>query len=117
MTETKQATKAVGVTSSSNTSSHTDQQGHGSLFISMAIDMSWRLAIVILLPIIGGVELDKALNLSPACTIAGFLLAMAGMAWVMWQTLQTANRLPVPKLTAAQKRAIKKQYDEDDDDA
>jgi len=81
----------------------------------MAIDMSWKLAIVVLVPIIGGYELDKHLKTSPAFIIAGFLLAMAGMALVMWQTLQTANSLPVPKLTTDQKRAIKKSYEEDDE--
>lgn len=90
-------------------------KSHGSLFAGMALDMSWRLAIAVLVPIIGGFELDKNFNTTPVLTIIGFVLAMAGMALVMWQTLQTANQLPVPKLTAAQKRAIKKGYEEDDD--
>lgn len=83
----------------------------------MALDMSWRLAIAVLVPIIGGVELDKRLKTSPTLTIIGFGLAMIGMGLVLWQTLQSANRLPVPKLTAAQRKAIQKQYEEDDDDA
>lgn len=83
----------------------------------MALDMSWRLAVVVLVPTIGGFELDQHLHTTPTLTIIGFILAMAGMALVMWQTLQAANRLPVPKLSAAQKRAVKKQYDEEDDDA
>ncbi len=86
-----------------------------SVFVGMALDMSWRLAIAVLVPIVGGFELDKKFNTTPALTVIGFVLAMLGMALVMWQTLQTANRLPVPKLTAAQKRAVKKSYEEDDD--
>jgi len=35
---------------------------------------------------------------------------------VMWQAVQLANRLPVPKLTAAQKRQIQKSYEEEDAD-
>jgi F0F1-type ATP synthase assembly protein I len=70
---------------------------HGSAFIGLALDMSWRLAIVVLVPIIGGFELDQRLKTSPLLTVVGFLLAMGGMAIVLWQTLQTANRMPVPK--------------------
>ncbi|HVX24017.1 MAG TPA: AtpZ/AtpI family protein [Candidatus Saccharimonadales bacterium] len=86
-----------------------------AVFIAMALDMSWRLALAILIPMIGGAELDKYAHTSPAFLIVGFVLAMLGMGLILWQTLQQANRLPVPKLSAAQKRAIKKQYEEDDD--
>ena len=68
-----------------------------------------------LVPIIGGFELDKRLKTSPWLTIVGFILAMAGMALVMWRSLQIANSQPVPKLTAAEKRALKKQDEEDDE--
>lgn len=66
-----------------------------SVFIGMALDMSWRLAIVVLVPIIGGAELDKILHTEPLLLIIGFVLALAGMALVMWQTLQTANQATV----------------------
>jgi hypothetical protein len=72
-------------------SSKVDQTSHSSVFISQALDMSWRLAIVIILPIVGGFKLDKALDLTPVLTITGFFLAMGGMAYVMWRTLQKAN--------------------------
>ncbi|MEK7594911.1 MAG: AtpZ/AtpI family protein [Patescibacteria group bacterium] len=67
-----------------------------SVFIGAALDMSWRLAVVVLVPIIGGFELDKALDMTPLLTIVGFLIAMVGMGLVMWRTLQEANKLPVP---------------------
>ncbi len=86
-----------------------------SIFVTQALDMSWRLAIAVLVPIIGGYELDQHFNSTPTLTIIGFVLAMAGMAVVLWQVLQAANQIPVPKLTAAQKKAIKRQYAEDDD--
>lgn len=68
-----------------------------SVFISLALDMSWRLAIVVLVPIIGGFELDKRLHTSPLLVIVGFLLAMAGVALVLWQMLHIANQMPVDK--------------------
>jgi len=60
-------------------------------FVSMGLDMTWRLAIVVLVPIVGGFELDRRLETTPVFTVVGFFLAMGGMALVMWQTLQKAN--------------------------
>jgi F0F1-type ATP synthase assembly protein I len=66
------------------------------VFVGMALDMSWRLAVVVLVPIIGGFELDKAFNTSPLLVIVGFVLAMLGMALVMKQTVDAANDMPLP---------------------
>ncbi len=49
-----------------------------TMFIGAVLDISWQLAIVVLVPIIGGYELDKHLNDTPVFTIIGFVLAMAG---------------------------------------
>ena len=88
-----------------------------SVFVSMALDMSWRLALVVLVPIIGGFKLDEALELTPVLTITGFLLAMVGMALVCWRTLQEAAKLPVPKLTPAQAKKLKQQQAREDEEA
>ena len=77
--------------------------------------MGWQLAIVVLVPIIGGVQLDKMLDISPVLLFVGLGLAVAGTVIVMWATMQKANHLPVPKLTERQRAAIKKSYEEDDD--
>ena len=74
-----------------------------SVFITMALDMTWRLAAAILIPIIGGFELDQHFDMSPTWTIIGFVVAMAGMAFVLWQTLQAANQIEVPKVAAKSK--------------
>lgn len=63
----------------------------------MALDMTWRLAIVVLVPIIGGFYLDKWLNITPVFTITGFVIAMVGMGLVMWRTMQVANSIEIPK--------------------
>jgi hypothetical protein len=86
-----------------------------SAFLVMILNMSWQLAVVVLVPVIAGVQLDKKLDTS-YITFVGLAVAFIGAALVMWHTMQTANRLPVPKLTEAQKRAIQKQYEEDDAD-
>lgn len=69
----------------------------GSAFISLALDMSWRLAIVVLVPVVGGFELDKKLNTAPLLTIVGFVFAMVGMALVLRRMLIVANAMPIAK--------------------
>ncbi|HEY1835230.1 MAG TPA: AtpZ/AtpI family protein [Candidatus Saccharimonadales bacterium] len=85
-------------------------------FLNMALNMSWQLAIVVLVPILAGVKLDKVFGTGSVYTFVGLGLALIGSIAVMWRTMQVANRLPVPKLTASQKRAIKKSYEEEDKD-
>lgn len=85
-------------------------------FTVMALNMSWELAIVVLVPVVGGVELDKASHASSVWLFVGLAIAVLGSIAVMWRTVKIANRLPVPKLTDAQKRAIQKSYDEEDED-
>jgi F0F1-type ATP synthase assembly protein I len=63
------------------------------MFLVSVIDMSWRLAIVVLIPVIGGFEFDRRLNTSPWLTIVGFLVAMGGMYVVTKQTLVKATAL------------------------
>ena len=68
-----------------------------AVFIGAALDMSWRLAVVVLVPIIGGFELDQRLHMTPLLTIVGFLIAMVGMGLVLWQMMQHVNQLPTAK--------------------
>jgi F0F1-type ATP synthase assembly protein I len=62
-----------------------------AIFVIAALDMSWRLAIAVLVPIIGGFELDKHLGTTPALTILGFLLAMAGLFFILKRSLAMAD--------------------------
>lgn len=58
-------------------------------FLLAATNMSWQLAIVVLVPIIGGFKIDQHLNdVFPVGTILGFILAMIGMGLVVWRQLQ-----------------------------
>lgn len=66
------------------TSSINDQR---KVFIGSAISMSWQLAIVVLVPIIGGFKLDQHLNSSPLWTIVGFVIAMLGTFAIMYRAL------------------------------
>ncbi len=84
------------------------------MFISMALNMSWQLAIVILVPVVAGVQLDKHFGTSYAYTFVGLGLALIGSGVVMWRTMKVADSMPVPKLSAAEKRKIQEQYEAED---
>lgn len=56
-------------------------------FIAVTMTMSWQLAIVVLVPILGGFQLDKKFGTSPALFILGFVLALAGMVLVVWRQI------------------------------
>ena len=83
--------------------------------VFMALNMFWQLAVAVLVPLIGAVQIGKHFQAETAGVVIGLVLAIAASTAVMWRTMQIASSLPVPKLTAAQKRAVKKQYEEDDD--
>jgi len=87
-----------------------------SVFLNLVVNMTWQLAAVVLVPILVGVKLDKVFGTHDTLTFVGLGLALLGSIAVMWRAMQTANRVPVPKLTDAQKRAIKKSYEEEDKD-
>lgn len=80
----------------------------------MALNMSWQLAAAVLVPVVAAVQLDKTLDTS-FLIFVGLGVALVGSIVVMWRTMQVANRLPVPKLSAAQKRAVQKSYEEEDE--
>lgn len=56
-------------------------------FLSAALGMSWQLAIVVLVPIIGGYKLDVHTHSTPVYTITGFVIAIVGMVIVVWRQL------------------------------
>ena len=79
-----------------------DDKNPASVFISMALDMSWRLALVVLIPLIGGAELDSHLKTHQWYLIGGGLLAALLAFLVIYQSYIEAN-----KLTAEQLKLLK----------
>jgi F0F1-type ATP synthase assembly protein I len=68
-----------------------------SIFMGAALSMSWQLAIVVLLPIIGGHMLDTHLHSLPLYTILGFVVAVLGAGVVVWKQAIAVS----PKLTTS----------------
>jgi hypothetical protein len=60
-------------------------------FVSMALTMSWQLALVVLIPIIGGHFLDQQYKLTPTLTLAGLGLAVIAVFAILLKTVAVAN--------------------------
>ncbi len=57
-------------------------------FMTAVMGMSWQLAVVVLVPILGGFFLDQQFATTPLLTILGFMIAMTGFGLVTWHQLQ-----------------------------
>jgi F0F1-type ATP synthase assembly protein I len=62
-----------------------------SKFFAATLGMGWRLALTVLIPLVAGIQLDKHFNTSPSYTLAGFMLAVAGGAAVVWNSVKEVN--------------------------
>ncbi len=60
-------------------------------FYLAATTMSWQLAIVVLVPVVGGFKLDEHFDSLPLWTFVGFSVAMIGMAIIVWRQLQVLS--------------------------
>lgn len=69
------------------TASSDDYEKYRKEFFGAVLDMSWQMALVVLIPIVGGFELDQKLNTLPALTFVGLLMAMAGMFLIVRRQL------------------------------
>jgi F0F1-type ATP synthase assembly protein I len=62
------------------------------LFIAEAVNMSWRLAVTVVLPIVIGVKLDQRFASSPSFTLLGLMLAATAGCVVVWNAVKAVNR-------------------------
>lgn len=62
-------------------------------FIGATINLSWRLALTVLIPLIGGIQLDKKFDSSPSYTITGFMLAVVFGCIAVWSTVKEVNEI------------------------
>ena len=94
MTETKAPRKTPSPALGDRNTSQTvgNSSNHTSLFLSGTLDMSWRLAVVVLVPIAVGAKLDDALGYTPALTILGLLFAVGSTVLVIQSTIKKADK-------------------------
>lgn len=62
-------------------------------FIGATMNLSWRLALTVLIPLVGGIKLDQHFDSSPSLTLAGFFLAVFGACLAVMGTVKEVNQL------------------------
>jgi F0F1-type ATP synthase assembly protein I len=61
--------------------------------IALTVNMGWRMAIAVILPVFVGVKLDQKFNTSPSWTITAFFLAVAASAMIVARTVREVNEM------------------------
>lgn len=75
-----------------------------SMFYGGLFSMGWRLAVMILLPIFVGVQLDKKFDSAPSLTLAAFFIAIFGACLMISKMYNDIN---AEQLLAEQKKSKK----------
>ncbi|HET7630131.1 MAG TPA: AtpZ/AtpI family protein [Candidatus Saccharimonadales bacterium] len=63
-----------------------------NLFVVMVANMTWQLAVVVIVPVVGGHYVDQALKTEPVWTIVGAVIALLGVIGVLINTVKLADR-------------------------
>ncbi|MCW1907743.1 MAG: AtpZ/AtpI family protein [Candidatus Saccharibacteria bacterium] len=68
------------------------KQAAKTQFFTSTANLSWRLAITIVVPLVGGVKLDEKFNSSPSWTLTGIFIAVAAGCAAVWATVKEVNQ-------------------------
>ena len=60
--------------------------GARNMLVANMMSMGWRLAIMVLLPIFIGVQLDKRFDSEPSLTLAAFFISIFGASMLIYRT-------------------------------
>ncbi|QQS64926.1 AtpZ/AtpI family protein [Candidatus Saccharibacteria bacterium] len=59
--------------------------------ISNIAGIGWRMALMIIVPVIAGIKLDEKLNSKPSYTLAAFFIAIFGCGYLINRTYKQIN--------------------------
>lgn len=79
-----------------------------NMFFTSLISMGWRLAIMVLVPIFIGVQLDRRLDTKPSFTLAAFFIALIGSAYLIYKNYSDMQREQLLEETKKSKRKVKR---------
>jgi predicted F0F1-ATPase subunit len=89
----------MGVTKSVKQSAPADKiddmllkQAAKTQFFTSTANLSWRLAITVVIPLVAGVKLDEKLQSSPSWTLTGIFIAVAAGCAAVWATVKEVNK-------------------------
>lgn len=77
-------------------------------FMSATGNMGWRLALTVVIPIVGGVKLDDYFHSSPSFTLLGVMLAAVAGCAAVWTTIKDINREQAEDNIVKTKRSVKR---------
>lgn len=72
-------------------SSPVDLSVYSNMFVGTVLGMSWQLALVVIVPIVGGHFLDQRFMTDPLLTLIGLVVALGGAWVVLWRVVREAN--------------------------
>lgn len=105
----KAAAKTKTTTSADDVSKYMDILNARSKFLATTLGMGWRLAITVLVPLVGGIKIDQHFKSSPSYTLAGFFLSAAGGAAVVWNSVKQVNAEQAEEEAIKNKSKVKEQ--------
>lgn len=74
-------------------------------FIGATMNMGWRLAITVVIPIVIGVKADERFDSSPSYTLTGMIIAATAGCMAVWGTIKEVNREQIEYEKETKKRA------------
>ncbi len=86
-----------------------------SQLISASIGLGWQLALMVLVPIFIGVQVDRYFDTSPSFTLTALFLAVAGSIVIITRAFKDINQQQA-KLKPFKNKRAKKPAPEDVDD-
>ncbi len=87
----KAAAKKKTTTAEDEVQGYMDALNAKRMFLGATANMSWRLAITVLVPIVAGVKLDDHFHSMPSYTLAGIMIAAAAGSAAVWSTIKEVN--------------------------
>ncbi len=61
-------------------------------FMASTFNMGWRLAITVVIPIVGGVKIDDHFKTAPSFTLVGLMSAVLAGSAAVWTTIKQVNK-------------------------
>ena len=61
-------------------------------FLAATSNMGWRLAMTVVIPIVGGVKADEYFKTSPSFTLLGLMIAATAGCAAVWATVKEVTR-------------------------
>lgn len=62
-------------------------------FVGATLNMGWRMALTVVIPIVVGVKVDQRFDTSPSWTLVGLMLAAFGACVAVWDTVKEVNQI------------------------